>query len=414
VRIWEHIGELLLRRAGTVWLVSVAVMAPFAIAALLLNNHLSYDLVGDLPADATSVAGTRVLQEKFPAGIVGPITVLLVDPNVDFGREPGQALIAKLTDRLRDDRKQLGLADVRSLTAPLGITPAASEDFSGLDLPQAEREDATKRAARDFYLTDMGGRGKTGTRLELILDRSPFSRQSIAALNGLEQAIRAALPQNPEAQIYVVGTTASIRDLSAVMQRDRRRIELLVVASVFVILIVLLRQFIVPLYLLLSVLFSYFTAMGVTFAVFYLADPAGFTGIDWRVAIFLFTILIAVGEDYNIFLMTRIHEEQRRFGPIRGVTEALDRTGPIISSCGIIMAGTFASLLIAGALTEMKQLGFALSFGVLLDTFVVRPILVPSFLILLYRTWPSLAVQQSKPVPAPGQPAMPPAKQPST
>ncbi len=196
------------------------------------------------------------------------------------------------------------------------------------------------------------------------------------------------------------------------MQRDRRRIELLVVASVFVILVVLLRQFIVPLYLLLSVLFSYFTAMGVTFAVFYLADPAGFTGIDWRVAIFLFTILIAVGEDYNIFLMTRIHEEQRRFGPIRGITEALDRTGPIISSCGIIMAGTFASLLIAGALTEMKQLGFALSFGVLLDTFVVRPILVPSFLILLHRTWPRFA--GGHPEPAPAQPAMPPAKQPSS
>jgi putative drug exporter of the RND superfamily len=237
----------------------------------------------------------------------------------------------------------------------------------------------------------MGGRGKTATRLEVILDGSPFSRQSIDAVSGLERAIRAVLSQNPEAQIYLVGTTASIRDLSAVMRSDRRRIELLVVASVFVILVVLLRQFVVPVYLLLSVLLSYFSTMGVTFAVFYLADPAGFSGIDWRVAIFLFTILIAVGEDYNIFLMTRIHEEQRRFGPIRGITEALDRTGPIISSCGIIMAGTFASLVLAGALTEMKQLGFALSFGVLLDTFVVRPILVPSFLILLHRAWPRLA-----------------------
>jgi putative drug exporter of the RND superfamily len=155
------------------------------------------------------------------------------------------------------------------------------------------------------------------------------------------------------------------------------------VASVFVILILVLRQFLVTLYLLLSVLFSYYVTLGVTFTVFWLLDPQGFVGLDWKVAMFLFTILIAVGEDYNIFLMTRIHEEERRHGPLRGITVALDRTGPVISSCGIIMAGTFASLL-AGSLTEMKQLGFALAFGVLLDTFVVRPILVPAFLILLH------------------------------
>jgi RND superfamily putative drug exporter len=167
---------------------------------------------------------------------------------------------------------------------------------------------------------------------------------------------------------------------------DRVRIQVLVLVSVFVVLVLLLRTFVVPIYLLLSVLFSYYTTLGVTFALFWALNPHDFVGIDWKVAIFLFTILIAVGEDYNILLMTRVREESGPFGPLRGVTEALIRTGPIISSCGIIMAGTFASLLI-GSLTEMKQLGFALAFGVLLDTFVVRPVLVPAFLILWRRRW---------------------------
>jgi putative drug exporter of the RND superfamily len=111
-------------------------------------------------------------------------------------------------------------------------------------------------------------------------------------------------------------------------------------------------------------------------------DPANFSGLDWKVPLFLFTILIAVGEDYNIFLMTRVDEERKVHGPVKGVTSALERTGSIISSCGIIMAGTFSSLM-AGSMVGMHQLGFALAVGVLVDTFIVRPIMVPSFLILL-------------------------------
>jgi RND superfamily putative drug exporter len=382
--IWDRVGQLLLRRAGTVWLVTVVLMAPFAVVAGLLYDHLSYDVIGNLPADASSAAGTRLLQEHFPAGIVGPVTVLLVDPHVDFRSDQGRDLVGRLTDRLREREEELGLADIRTLTAPLGITKEAADPFPGLDVPEEARREASRQAALDHYATDLGGRDKIGTRLELLLRQSPFSRQSIEDFDRIEQAVRDAFPAEgrADAQLYLIGTTASVRDLAAVEKQDRGRIELLVLASVFLILVVLLRGFVVPLYLLLSVLFSYYTTLGVAFAVFWLLDPHGFAGIDWKVAIFLFTILIAVGEDYNIFLMTRVREEQQRYGPVRGITEALDRTGPIISSCGIIMAGTFASLL-AGSLTEMKQLGFALAFGVLLDTFVVRPILVPAFLILL-------------------------------
>lgn len=134
-----------------------------------------------------------------------------------------------------------------------------------------------------------------------------------------------------------------------------------------------------------TVFYSYLATLGFTYIVFWLTapNPSEFAGLDWKVPMFLFTILIAVGEDYNIFLMARIDEEQKIHGPVKGITLALSqRTGSIISSCGIIMAGTFCSLM-AGSLVGMDQLGLALAVGVLLDTFVIRPIMVPSMLILL-------------------------------
>ena len=168
-----------------------------------------------------------------------------------------------------------------------------------------------------------------------------------------------------------------------VAERDRERINLLVTGSVLAVLVVLLRRLAIPTYLILSVLFGFLVTLGVTFAVFRIRDGAGFPGLDWTVPIFLFTLLIAVGEDYNIILVTRVDEEQERHGPVAGITQGLARTGGIISGCGFIMAGTFSSLAFGGSLARIYQLGFALTFGVLLDTFVVRTILVPSYLVLV-------------------------------
>ena len=99
---------------------------------------------------------------------------------------------------------------------------------------------------------------------------------------------------------------------------------------------------------------------------------------------FLFTILVAVGEDYNILLITRTFRRRRRHGADEGMRRALRHTGGAITSCGLIMAGTFATLMLAG-LNTLVQIGFALAFGVLLDTFVVRPFLVPAFTLLVWR-----------------------------
>ncbi|MDA1166544.1 MAG: MMPL family transporter, partial [Planctomycetota bacterium] len=303
-----------------------------------------------------------------------------------------------LTDSLYERRDELKLADIRSAVHPFGIAVhrAAKENgeadipagLSGLKLIAFMSRRRMEQAKFNEHYVGQRGRFKgTMTQIDFVSTDDPFTRGSIRQFIELKEDVltqaRKFLPQDARLEVVGIGPTASIRDLKTVTDRDQRVVDALVLLGIFLILVALLRQVTIPVYLILTVFFSYLVTLGVTFTVFWSLDPSGFEGLDWKVPTFLFTILIAVGEDYNIFLMTRIREEQVIHGPVKGVAIALTKTGSIISSCGIIMAGTFSSLL-AGTLAGMHQLGFALAFGVLLDTFVVRPILVPAFLVLYY------------------------------
>lgn len=414
-RMWEQIGTVLVRRPGTILAACVLLMIPCAAWGVINYEHLSYGLLSELPPSKKSVIGAKAVQEHFPAGYAGPLTVLLTNEKINFGLPPGSDLLTKAISRLEGRTAELRIADIRYFANPLGLHIDVDQDGLLTSTARKIAGQAFKRTqSKSYYVSSVEGLSGHVTRIDIVFHTDPFDRQSIRQIDtvklalheaideavdeahneardyahsensAVDEAVLAELAEFRNSKTHFVGPTASIRDLKTVTDQDQIKIDLLVLASVFAILLLLLRNPGVSLYLIVSVFFSYFVALGVTFAVFQWLDGSDFGGLDWKVPMFLFTILMAIGEDYNIFLMTRIEEEQKRHGMVEGVRVAMARTGTIISSCGVIMAGTFASLLF-GSLVGLKQLGFALAFGVLLDTFVVRPLLVPAYLIMLYQ-----------------------------
>jgi RND superfamily putative drug exporter len=373
---WKWIGTVIEHRAWTAWSLSIILMLPFALAGVLFFGNLSYGLLSELPDSAASVYGAQAAQKHFPAGEVAPLKVLLEVKGMDFSPIQGESenLVEQFTDNLVRQKDDLGLYAVRSLAAPKG-----QREMGVLK--------ATERAAMKMFIRRefVSSADSSIMRVILIFKNDPFSRSSISDYRNLRDRLHDHLPEGlKNANLYFVGSVPQISDLKDVTDSDQIRIDALVLGGVYLILVMLLKRPGVCAYLMFTVFYSYLATLGFTYLVFWAMSetPSEFAGLDWKVPMFLFTILIAVGEDYNIFLMARIEEEQKIHGPVKGITVALERTGSIISSCGIIMAGTFCSLM-AGSLVGMDQLGLALAAGVLLDTFVIRPIMVPSMLILL-------------------------------
>jgi RND superfamily putative drug exporter len=399
--LWEAISRAVTARPALVWGAAVLLLLPLALLGLAVRP--SYKATGELSPCCGSVEGLAVIQRHFTAGEVGPITVLLESPT-DWESKHGQAVLGHLS---RGFAKLPNVAEVRSLTQPLG------EPLTGPRAPPEPRvqnlrgdlfkavwrnvaqglADGMQRGAREFYLAKLlpaaeGGGPRHVTRLDVVLKTDPFDPRSLPTLDLIQTWLREELPRSTgplgEVRAECYGVTANARDLAEVTESDRLRINVLVLAAIFLILLALVRRPGLAAYLLATVLFSYLATLGATTLAASLWHGRPLGEVDWRVPFFLFTILVAVGEDYNILLITRALQERKRHGADGGTRRALARTGGTITSCGLIMAGTFATLMLAG-LHTLVQIGFALAFGVLLDTFVVRPFLVPPLTLWLWR-----------------------------
>ena len=366
--IYGRVGAVVLRRPGVTLAVTGATLA--VLVAGMLPYRENYDQLESLPGNAESVRSFELLRGGFPAGELSPTQLYVsLPPGADAGDSDSLDTFDALTLALAGHP---AVADASGPSRPVG---AGGPDASLLPPALVQR----------FVSAD----GSAG-RIDIVLEGEPFSGEALDVVPELRTLARMEASELglPAGSVLLGGDTAEAYDTRTAGGRDSRTVLPLILLAIGVVLALLLRSLIAPLYLMATIAFTYFATLGlvvVAFVVF-----AGHAGIGPSVPFFLFVFLNALSVDYNIYLMSRIREEARRT-PLREATHyALARTGPVITSAGLILAGTFSALMTL-PLQDLLQLGFGVAIGVLMDTFITRTLIVPSLVSLLGRWnwWPS-------------------------
>ncbi|MET0305626.1 MAG: MMPL family transporter [Solirubrobacterales bacterium] len=335
-RRWRRVAGLVRRRPRTI------VATVFAALALLsLGNLVDHGTIGFGQGEigqTESSRGNEVLGEHFPPGLGSPLEAI-----VDVG-EVQPAL---------EGLKRLSAVD---LTLPVPLA-------SGSD---------------DAVLT-------------IVLRGNPYSGDAAAAVADIRDELQRVAPS-----ALVGGIPAENYDVEQANARDTRLIVPVVLLLVGLILALLLRALLAPAYLIVSVVASFAATLGLVTFVF--SHLLGASGIAFNLVLMAFIFLVALGVDYNIFLMTRVREEVATRGTREGVLAALENTGGVVTGAGLVLAGTFATLTLL-PLEQLVQIGATVAVGVLLDTFVVRALLIPAITYLLgdRAWWPSSQMKDCVP-----------------
>jgi RND superfamily putative drug exporter len=364
-KLWPAVANLIAKRARLVWALSLVVLliASAGLALFKADGVPQSELVlGDSPARD----GQVLLGEHFPAGSGSPAVIV--------GDED---LITELADAAA---ALDGVDGVEALSdnSPTGSMPVGT-DAAPFPIPTLVPLEPTVVDGQ--------------VMLRATLTDAADSADAEQTIRELRDAVHAV-----DDAALVGGVTALALDTDDTAIRDRTLIIPVVLLVILVILILLLRSLIAPLVLIGSVIVSFAAALGVSALVF--EGVFGFPGADPSVPLFGFVFLVALGVDYNIFLMTRVREESLRHGTREGVLRGLTVTGGVITSAGIVLAATFAALGVIPILF-LAQIAFIVAFGVLLDTLIVRSLLVPAAIYDLGRFswWPSRLSRDDGPVP---------------
>jgi putative drug exporter of the RND superfamily len=321
--MWSKVGNTIGKNPRKAWVISGSVLLIFAFASTTLKAD-GIGTVDTFTGKPESVVGQKLLENHFPGGQGDPTQIVVSQDKLD-----------ELAMRLS--------------SAP-GVTNVA---------PQMD-------PANPSAVHVVGGKAI----LNVTLDKAPDSVEAGNDIPKIRQIAHAT-----DATSLVGGTSAVYFDVRTANNRDNRTIIPIILFVITLILGLLLRSILSAIVLLGTVVLSYFATLGVCALVF--NHVFGFAGGDNSFPLFAFIFLVALGIDYNIFLMTRVREESQKIGTRAGVIKGVTVTGAVITSAGVVLAATFAVLGLL-PLVPLAELGFAVAFGVLLDTIIVRSILVPA------------------------------------
>lgn len=317
--VWARMGRRFSRRPRTVWVATAAALALCSLGLIQLRAE-GISNADAFTGEPDSIVGQKVSATYFPAGSGDPLVII---SNQAQAREVGRAV-----------------ADTEGVVPDsLGLPPGTKPAHEGQVLFEATMSDPADSEA---------------------------AKQTV-------ERVRDAVHAVPDADAQVGGGTAALLDMDEATTHDNMLIIPLVLLVVLLILCALLRALIAPLLLIGTVILSFAAALGISALAFrHIFDYAG-ESTDFP--LFVFVFLVALGIDYNIFLTTRIREEAAHQGTRKAVVTGLATTGAVITSAGLVLAGTFAAL---GTLpmVAFAEIGFAVALGVLLDTFIVRSVLV--------------------------------------
>jgi RND superfamily putative drug exporter len=390
--LWGRVAERVVRRP-VVTLVAGVIL--FGALAAGLIGYRTGGLTSSAPANSDSGAGAAVLAAHFPKATIDSDQLLLRfsssvwdDPAV-LAQAQGQlasaSVFQSVTGPLGSGPGSLTaaqLAQLHETMGPAAALPTAPPAGSPVDSAFY----AAYRATAQFISPD----GRT-VRYYAVLRAGPVG--STAAAEAIPQATAAldAVARTTGAHAHgVAGQDASANDINSASNTSLVLVVPVVLVLILILLGLLLRSLIAPWYLALTVGLSYLASLG--FAMIVFVHLGGNDGLIFVLPLLLFVFSMALGEDYNILVMSRIREEAHDAPTLSvALARAIGITGGTVTSAGIILAGTFVVLGLAGGRSDAQQLGFSIAFGVILDTFFVRTLLVPSIAVLLGRWnwWPS-------------------------